>query len=258
MSDEQEPKKRGPKPWRTEEEKRLAANARRAKYVANNLERCRAESREASKRRKAAKAIAEGRIPGRVGNQKRQTPDERKAYLAEWRARNAEKLRQQDAVRQGRYRRERATIEGREYRTERGPIRYLSDEQRHANAKAASLSWAANNPEKRKELARIYHENHRDEGRVRVRNRRARKRSVGGSHTAADVDRIFDLQKGHCTMCLGPLFKGKFHVDHYMPLALGGSNDRRNLHLLHKKCNLSKGARHPADHALNYLGLLCW
>lgn len=58
-------------------------------------------------------------------------------------------------------------------------------------------------------------------------------------------------------MCLKPLIKNKFHVDHHMPLVLGGSNDRSNLRLLHQKCNLSKGARDPAEHALQN-GLLCW
>ncbi|MCK8788014.1 HNH endonuclease, partial [Roseomonas sp. NAR14] len=47
------------------------------------------------------------------------------------------------------------------------------------------------------------------------------------------------------------------HVDHYVPLALGGSNDRSNLRLLHAACNLSKGARHPIEHGRS-LGLLCW
>lgn len=255
MSDEQEPKKRGPKPFRTEEEKRLAANARRAKYVANNLERCRAESREASKRRKAAKAIAEGRVPGRIGNQKRQTPEERKAYLAEWRAKNADKIRDQDAALRRNKRHALADAEGRVLKI--GPPFQFTEEERVAKARAQSLAYWRRNPERKVALAKKYHENNRDKDRVKVRNRRARKRDVGGTHSVVDIELLWSLQKGHCTMCLGPLFKGKFHVDHYMPLALGGSNDRRNLHLLHKKCNLSKGARHPADHAKT-IGLLCW
>jgi 5-methylcytosine-specific restriction endonuclease McrA len=32
------------------------------------------------------------------------------------------------------------------------------------------------------------------------------------------------------------------HVDHYLPLALGGSNAASNLRLMHATCNLAKGA----------------
>ena len=39
--------------------------------------------------------------------------------------------------------------------------------------------------------------------------------------------------------------KGKYHVDHRMPLSLGGSNYPDNLQLLCPTCNLSKSATHP-------------
>jgi 5-methylcytosine-specific restriction endonuclease McrA len=39
------------------------------------------------------------------------------------------------------------------------------------------------------------------------------------------------------------------HVDHILPLALGGDNRRKNIQLLCPTCNLSKGAHHPIDHA---------
>lgn len=36
-------------------------------------------------------------------------------------------------------------------------------------------------------------------------------------------------------------------VDHYMPIALGGSSDESNLWVLCRPCNRSKGAKHPND-----------
>ena len=65
-------------------------------------------------------------------------------------------------------------------------------------------------------------------------------------------DVLYERQKGRCPDCgdrlmlIGP---APAHADHIMPLALGGSNDVRNLQLLCAPCNLTKGARDPLDHA---------
>lgn len=84
------------------------------------------------------------------------------------------------------------------------------------------------------------------------RNRRARKRNAEGTHTATDVRAIFASQKGLCANCKTKLFKSganKYHVDHIMPLALGGSNWPSNLQCLCPTCNRSKSAKHPDDWA---------
>lgn len=39
---------------------------------------------------------------------------------------------------------------------------------------------------------------------------------------------------------------GERHIDHVMPLRLGGSNYIENIQLLCRPCNLSKGSKHPA------------
>lgn len=83
---------------------------------------------------------------------------------------------------------------------------------------------------------------------TRSRNRRGRIKNADGSHTQADVLSIFSDQRGMCANCNSKLFKSgakKYHVDHIMPLALGGSNWPENLQCLCPPCNLSKGAKHP-------------
>lgn len=80
------------------------------------------------------------------------------------------------------------------------------------------------------------------------RNRRARKRNAEGRHTADDVARIFENQRGLCANCHAKLFKSgkqKFHVDHIVPLARGGSNWPDNLQCLCPSCNMAKKAKDP-------------
>ena len=87
-------------------------------------------------------------------------------------------------------------------------------------------------------------EEQREKRRVHVRNRRARKRGNGGKHTAAQIRGLLVRQRHKCPFCSANLKQG-YHADHIMPLALGGSNDIRNIQLLCPTCNDSKGHSHP-------------
>lgn len=100
-------------------------------------------------------------------------------------------------------------------------------------AKAAIDRWWAKNPS----LKKVYH-----------RNRKARLRGNGGSHTAQDVAEIFKAQNGKCAHCRCLLREGH-HVDHIVPLIKGGRNDKRNLQILCAPCNLKKAASDPIDFA---------
>jgi 5-methylcytosine-specific restriction endonuclease McrA len=73
-------------------------------------------------------------------------------------------------------------------------------------------------------------------------NRRARLRGAG-RYTAQDVQSLLVLQKRQCVVCRIRLTK--FHVDHIIPLALGGRNERDNLQLLCPTCNHKKHAKDP-------------
>lgn len=87
--------------------------------------------------------------------------------------------------------------------------------------------------------------------------RRARKLEAGGQFTAADVRTLVEKQKGKCLICLKQFGKNKPHVDHYVSLARGGTNDPSNLRLLCRKCNMSKHAKDPIKFGLEN-GLLLW
>lgn len=61
------------------------------------------------------------------------------------------------------------------------------------------------------------------------------------------VKRIGDLQKWKCAICMKKL-KGKYHVDHIMPIALGGEHAPRNIQILCPSCNMRKNAKHPVEY----------
>ena len=91
-------------------------------------------------------------------------------------------------------------------------------------AKAIVREWRNANPE----ICRQYH-----------RNRKALVRGADGTHTAADIARLFAQQEGRCFYCSDALAKG-FHVDHMTPVSRGGSNAPDNLCCACQFCNLSK------------------
>ena len=94
-----------------------------------------------------------------------------------------------------------------------------------------NAQWRALNPE----LCRTY-----------CRNRRARKLSVGGTHTPDDIKTLLALQKCKCAACKACI-KDAYHADHITPLSKGGSNDKQNIQLLCPSCNLKKGVSDPLD-----------
>jgi 5-methylcytosine-specific restriction endonuclease McrA len=107
--------------------------------------------------------------------------------------------------------------------------------------------WKINNRDRVRELTRAG--NHR---------RRARRLGQGGNITSFDIAAQYKRQRGKCFWrdvgedCAVDLGLG-YHVDHVMPLLLGGSNWPENLVLACPHCNQTKGAKHPMDFA----GVLC-
>jgi 5-methylcytosine-specific restriction endonuclease McrA len=78
---------------------------------------------------------------------------------------------------------------------------------------------------------------------ARAARRRARLKT-GDSHTADDIKQLFFLQRGACACCRSSIKSG-YHVDHVIPLAKGGGNERANIQLLCPPCNSSKGHKDP-------------
>lgn len=111
---------------------------------------------------------------------------------------------------------------------------------------AYNAAWIARNPEKAREMRRRTHAANPDASKSRTRTYRARKRGADGTHTASDIKYLLVLQLGKCAVCKVKV-GANYHVDHIVPLALGGANSRINLQILCQSCNTSKGAKHPVD-----------
>lgn len=123
--------------------------------------------------------------------------------------------------------------------------------------------WIANNLEKMRAIRAAWKDANKDRVRAyeaeRMRKnpekraaqeatRRARKAMSGGRFTAEQIRVLEGLQKGCCAICRDNM-RGVFNRDHIMPIALGGSSDISNIQLLCPKCNSSKGAKDPIEHA---------
>lgn len=111
----------------------------------------------------------------------------------------------------------------------------------------ATRLWKKSNPEKLKSSRSNYRLKNLERYRVHDRNYQSRKRNNGGKLSVGLFDNLFKLQRGKCACCHADLAKVKPHLDHRMPLALGGSNTDDNIQLLCQKCNNQKHAKHPID-----------
>jgi len=113
-------------------------------------------------------------------------------------------------------------------------------------SKATTAAWRLSHPEQVKAQISAWNEANPEARRIHHQNRRAKKRSGGGVLSKGLAEKLFKLQKGMCPCCKQPL-GDSYHLDHKMPLALGGSNTDDNMQLLRAVCNLQKKAKHPVD-----------
>ena len=134
-------------------------------------------------------------------------PEYRREFYTGWMAANQDKMR--------------------EYRKKY--LRVHADRAREMRA-----LWLAENPERAAAAWRS--------GRAR---RRARIAAAPGYYTVDDVLAQMEAQEGRCHYCAQPVTE--YHVDHYIPLARGGSNGPENIVIACPPCNLKKGTKMPHE-----------
>ena len=151
-----------------------------------------------------------------------------------WRANNPEKKRMIDAAWSAKNRQKRR----------KSYARWYAKNPRKIKARSAAY-YAANKDKVNARLAKWKKANPQA-NRIYAQNRRTRKRLNGGKLSAGLTEKLFKLQRGKCACCGKPLGK-RYHLDHRMPLALGGANEDWNMQLLRELCNRQKHAKHPVD-----------
>jgi len=103
-----------------------------------------------------------------------------------------------------------------------------------------------------KDTVATYRADNKDKVREWDRTKRGKRLSVDGNHTNQDIQDILNIQKWKCAeptckKCLK--VSAGYHVDHIMPIALGGTDYPKNLQCLCPSCNTHKWATHPIDWA---------
>lgn len=174
-------------------------------------------------------------------------PERVKASVAAYRAANPEKIAvAQRAYRQGNKEKIKA-VNAAYYAMTRAKALSAAAVNREANrerTRKAARAYYATNPEKCAADRKAWRLANPDKNRVYSQNRRARK--AGGKLSPDLIKKLLSLQNGRCACCRRPLGKN-YHLDHVVPLALGGANEDSNMQLLTNRCNVQKGAKHPVQ-----------
>lgn len=142
--------------------------------------------------------------------------------------------------------------------------RHVSDRSCLACKNEYGIAWNADNKDKKADYDKRYglknrkkkNEYMKEWGRknpekIRMNDRiQKQRRRAGGSLLACDVTVIVRRQKWKCAEpTCGTSIKMGYHMDHIMPVALGGKTEKNNMQALCPSCNHRKSAKHPIDWA---------
>ncbi len=230
-----------------------------------------------AKAKAAAKAVAEGRVPGQRGQPSKCTPEQKREKqrlrVKKYRDENLERVRAYHREYERKRAAEQAIAEGRVPGVSGAPRKFKDDAEARAKQTARTKDYYHRNLEKVRKQAADRERAKRAaikagtfvpkpqvsrtlaERRARVNaeanNRRAMKLANGGTYTADDIRTLRRRQNGLCPCCNRLLGEHNLHVDHWVPLIRGGHNSVGNLAILHGLCNLAKGKSHPSELGLN-------
>ena len=113
--------------------------------------------------------------------------------------------------------------------------------------KAYKAKSRALNPEKWKRWGQEWRAKRPGIKAIYQQNRLAKLRRNGGVLSSDIRERLMENQRGICIACHRKLSQKTAHLDHVMPIALGGANEDWNVQLLCAPCNRKKHAKHPVD-----------
>ncbi|MHB8736779.1 MAG: HNH endonuclease [Terriglobales bacterium] len=117
-----------------------------------------------------------------------------------------------------------------------------------ADRRVAARNWRSKN---RVHLRSYYKQDYKRYRSYRLMIARVAKHSrrvkLGGVLTVAIIEAVFAAYSSLCVYCGAPATA----IDHFVPVARGGTNDRDNLVTACKSCNSRKGAKDPIEWMLS-------
>lgn len=159
----------------------------------------------------------------------------RRAYSSKYRAAHLETRR-----RQAREWAKKHTLQAKEY-----SVQWAKENATRRRIQIAA--WASANRARKNATNNAWLRANPEIVRICAHNRRARVKSVGGQLSQGLGTKLMAVQGGQCFYCSIDLLETGYHFDHYMPIALGGSNEDSNIRLACPGCNLKKKAKHPEE-----------
>jgi 5-methylcytosine-specific restriction endonuclease McrA len=156
--------------------------------------------------------------------------DKANAYSAKWAAANPEKVK---AYSKSYYAKNRNTL--------------LEKQKTSATRKLYASAWRKNNREKCTQYTKLWQQKNRPKMVEKWRRHKAKRRAISGTPSPRIIERLMQYQRGLCACC-GEKLANNFHLDHILPIALGGTSEDFNLQLLCAECNIKKGAKHPVEY----------
>lgn len=169
-----------------------------------------------------------------------------KANNAAWNAKNAERVKAEKSKRYQENRDENIKKAADYYLQNREKAKAYARAKRSQDVEAAierAREWRRKFPEKASQSTKSWQERNKDKVAVYKQNRRCKTVDTLSPELRS---KLFTLQRGKCACCGLPLGKN-YHMDHILPLALGGTNTDDNIQLLRQVCNNQKYKKHPVD-----------
>lgn len=129
-------------------------------------------------------------------------------------------------------------------------IKYILSDEQKALKKERDKIYKEKNKEALKIKKKQYYQS--DDGKIKQRAAKQRQRARKNGHKTSiqDIRALVNNAKDICYWCKNKL-NGIYHIDHYVPLAKGGTNEISNLVVSCPKCNLEKNAKDPFIFAIS-------
>lgn len=210
--------------------------------------------------KRAALKLARGPRPPRVKSSlaKRNNPEWKKAYNRAYREKNRERLHEyeknrvrppESLERHKEYRKQWA-LDNKEHVREKNQKWYKrvkADPEKDAHHLKTQNEYRRKHPEESSRRNKAYWAKHPERYKLKSKTsnirRKAREKNAQGTFNSNQWLSRFNLYGGRCAYCSCSVTLDSVHIDHVIPLSLGGSNWPSNLVPACAKCNLKKGAR---------------